>query len=238
MAFNARSNSDGKWYVLTAGHCGGIGTEFRAYQPGTGNHHVIGDVHNRVYAPYDDYAIIRINNVAGWDPENWVYVHASGDTVVDPDYYINGVSTSPVGTRVCISGSTSGTDCGDVVEVDFGGAGGFAVAEYCSDYGDSGGAIYSAHKARGIHIGHVAGTNDCLHAVFQGVTEAANELNVYVVTSENHSTHKVRGGCGRSGRTTTTSPHLRDVQLLQDACAQPVILTRWILTDGNLPGVE
>jgi len=182
-AFNARSNSDGAWYVLTAGHCGGIGTQFRAFQPTTGDHHVIGNVHNRVYDDFDDFGIIRINNVAGWEPQNWVYVHGSADTVLDPDYTITDVSTSPVGTRVCLSGATTGTDCGDVVELNHNGPSGFARAEYCSASGDSGGAIYSNHKARGIHRGFVPGQNDCFHRLFQGVTEAADLMNVHVVTN-------------------------------------------------------
>jgi streptogrisin C len=183
-AFNARSNSDNLWYVLTAGHCGVKGTEFRAYQPTSGSFHVIGDVHNSTQAGNDDMAIIRINNVPGWNPRNWVYVHASADTVLDPDYTIVNTFNSPVGTRVCISGSTSGTDCGDVVEVNWDGTNGLSRAQYCSDGGDSGGAIYSGHNARGIHVGVVAGHDgDCLNAVFQTVREAASKLNVYVVTS-------------------------------------------------------
>jgi streptogrisin C len=181
--FNARSNSDGKWYVLTAGHCGAIGTEVRAYQPTTGAYHVIGSVHNRVDDDFDDFAIVRINNVPGWAPRNWVYVHGSADTVINPDYTITGVSTSLVGTRVCLSGANSGTDCGDVVELDWNGPSGFARAEYCSESGDSGGPVYSNHKARGIHIGFVTGQNDCFHRLFQGVTEAADIMNVHVVTS-------------------------------------------------------
>ena len=112
-----------------------------------------------------------------------MYVHGSADTVLDPDYTITGVSTSPIGTRVCLTGATTGTDCGDVVELDFNGPSGFARAEYCSDSGDSGGAIYSNHKARGIHRGFVPGQNDCFHRLFQGVTEAANLMNVQVVTN-------------------------------------------------------
>jgi len=183
-AFNARSNSDGRWYVMTAGHCGAVGTEFQAYQPRTGRYHVIGDVHNRRVADNDDYSIIRINNVAGWNPRNWVYVHASSDTVRDPNYTIDGISTSPVGTRVCMTGSVSGTDCGKVLEVNLGGAGGLARASYCAEPGDSGGAIYSGHKARGIHLGRLPGdAGSCVDSVFQGITEAANELNVHVVTN-------------------------------------------------------
>jgi streptogrisin C len=183
-AFNTRSNSDGLWYVMTAGHCGVAGTQFRAFQPSTGSFHTVGNVHNSSTAGNNDFAIVRINNVSGWDPRNWVYVHASGDTSLDPDYTITGTASSPVGTRVCISGSTSGTDCGDVVELNWDGANGLSRAEYCSDGGDSGGAIYSGHRARGIHVGVVAGHDgDCFNALFQVVSEAATALNVSVVTS-------------------------------------------------------
>jgi hypothetical protein len=180
--FSARSNSDGAWYVLTAGHCGPIGTQFRAYQPGTAAYHPIGNVHNRVSDDLDDFGIIRVNNPAGWAMRNWVYVHSSGDTTVDMEYTITDVSTSPIGTRVCITGGNSGTDCGDVVELELNGPGGFAMAEYCATGGDSGGPIYSNHKARGIHVGIVDGHNDCFHSLFQGVTEAANVMNVHVWT--------------------------------------------------------
>lgn len=183
-AFNARSTSDNAWYVMTAGHCGTAGTQFSAFQPSTGNFHVVGDVHNSSVAGNDDFAIVRINNVGGWSPRNWVYVHASGDTVLDPDYTITGIDTSPIGFRVCMSGATSGTDCGDVVELNWNGTYGLARAEYCSDGGDSGGAVYSGHRARGIHIGVVRGHDgDCLNALYQGVSEASTKLNVRVVTS-------------------------------------------------------
>jgi streptogrisin C len=182
-AFNARSNSDNLWYVMTAGHCGIKGDEFQGYKPSL-SFQAIGNVHNSIVDGNDDMAIIRINDVPGWNPRNWVYVHASADTTLDPDYTIVNTFNSPVGTRVCMSGSTSGTDCGDVVEVNWDGTNGLSRAQYCSDGGDSGGAIYSGHNARGIHIGVVPGHDgDCFNALFQTVREAASKLNVYVVTS-------------------------------------------------------
>jgi streptogrisin C len=180
-AFNARSLSNGLWYVMTAGHCADKGQNIMAYQPvRTGQYHAIGQVHNSVDRGNDDFAIVRIENVPGWDPRNWVYVHETSKTVLDPDYYINATSTSPVGTRVCMSGATTWTwtDCGPVAALNVGGPGGLARARYCSQGGDSGAPVYSSHKARGIHIG--ATTSDCKNALFQGVREAARELNVRV----------------------------------------------------------
>lgn len=187
-AFNARSRTNDKWYVLTAGHCRPKDWNMYAYQPRTGIQHLIGNVHateeERGADPEgtDDYAIIRIDNVPGWDPRPWVYVHGSDDTTQDPDYRIRGTSTTPDGTRVCLSGSSTGTDCGPKRGL-FGGPGGLAVAAYCSDGGDSGGAVYSNRLARGLHIGVLR--SDCQSAVYQGVREAAGELNVYVVTTNN-----------------------------------------------------
>lgn len=188
-AFYARSLSDNKPYIMTAGHCifyGGSGF-YKAWQPKTGIFHVIGQPHNYSFEGNDDYAIIRIDRpgVDAWNPKPWVYVHESSETVLDPDYYIKGTETSPPDTRVCISGSNLLiiTSCGEVQEINWNGETGLARAEYCSDPGDSGAPIYSDHYARGIHAGVVAGhEDDCLNALFQGVSEAAAELNVYVVT--------------------------------------------------------
>lgn len=158
-----------------------------AYQPRTGIHHLIGQVHatqdERGADPEgtDDYAIIRIDNVPGWDPRPWVYVHASDDTTRDPNYRIRGTSTTPEGTRVCMSGARSGTDCGHVTG-HYRAPTGFAIASYCNFNGDSGAPVYSAGMARGINYGVLGG--DC-NSLYQGVREAARELNVYVVTTNN-----------------------------------------------------
>src|SRR5215208_268211 len=72
VGFNAKSTVDGKWYVLTAGHCGyGPGTTFYVYQRRTGQFHVLGHMHrciwggrpSCVYAADDDEGIITIDNV-------------------------------------------------------------------------------------------------------------------------------------------------------------------------------
>lgn len=186
-AFNVRSRKDGKWYVMTAGHCGVKETEFSAYQWRTGQYHVIGRVHNSVNEGNDDYGMISINNVAGWNPKPWVWVQAWGDpahggTAANEAYVIKGVRTSPKGTRVCMTGAYSGTSCGNVVALNIGGAGGYAQADYCTTFGDSGGAVFSAGYARGINVGVLRGYPFCKAAVFQGVIEAADALDVNVLT--------------------------------------------------------
>jgi streptogrisin C len=88
VGFNAKSTVDGKWYVMTAGHCGAIGQTFYVFQPRTGQYHVLGHMHNRVREGDDDFGIITIDNVPGWSPRPWVYVHAwtgpNDRTTTDP----------------------------------------------------------------------------------------------------------------------------------------------------------
>jgi hypothetical protein len=45
VGFNAKSTVDGKWYVLTAGHCGSPGTTFYVWQPRDRQYHVLGHMH-------------------------------------------------------------------------------------------------------------------------------------------------------------------------------------------------
>ncbi|MFE7503817.1 S1 family peptidase [Promicromonospora sp. NPDC057488] len=184
-AFNARSVSDGNWYMMTAGHCGYVDHVFDVYQLKTSMYHRVGHMHSRNDSNNDDWGIVTINNVSGWAPRNWVRVYDSADTVPDESYTITATATSPEGTRVCLSGKSTGTSCGDVVELNLGGTGGWARAHYCHDPGDSGGAVYSNHRARGIHTG-VWGTpiedDQCHRAIFQGVVEVEREANVRVYT--------------------------------------------------------
>lgn len=183
--FSARSLSDGKWYVMTAGHCGVNGTLFKARQPQTGLFHVVGRMHNSLDEIADDYGIVEIDNVSGWNPKPWVWVHEGPTTTTNYQYPIYGTSTSPIGTRVCLSGANSATEtsCNEVYEVNWGGAGGLAVADYCSRGGDSGGPIFSLNRARGTHVGAEMFAAACTRRLFQGVREAAAALNVYVVTA-------------------------------------------------------
>jgi len=186
--FNVRSTSDAKWYVMTAGHCGrdgttwwgrptsGVGGDFGVY---------IGAMHNSVYpgpSGYDDYGIVaNETQVHYWNPGPYVYVHLSPDTTLNSLYPIKAVGGSTKDLRVCISGAVSGTDCGLVTAVGWPVAGGYAVANYCSTGGDSGGPIFSGGVARGIHHGSKSGASACRDRLYQGVTEAAQQLHVYVV---------------------------------------------------------
>ena len=184
VGFNAKSTVDAKWYVMTAGHCGGPGQTFYVYQPRDAHFHVLGHIHNRVRAGDDDFGIITIDNVPGWNPQPWVYVHPSADTTSNPSYNITGSAGSAQGLRVCVSGAISGSDCGNVETL---GGGGLARVDLCAKPGDSGAPIFSGGKARGLLVG-AEGTDPgqpptppCQDRLYQGITEASQQLHVSVV---------------------------------------------------------
>jgi streptogrisin C len=187
-AFNVRSTSDFKWYVMTAGHCGSKGTFWYGRPPNPPPNSwgpSIGNMHNSVYpgpTGYDDFGIVENSlELSWWQPGPYVYVHPSPDTTQNVQYIIKGVGGSTKDLRVCISGAVSGTDCGPVTATGWPVAGGYAVANYCSTGGDSGGPIFSGNYARGIHHGSKKGAAACRDRLYQGVAEAAQQLHVSVV---------------------------------------------------------
>jgi hypothetical protein len=120
-------------------------------------------------------------HVSDWHPGPYVYVHLSPDTVQNALYPIKGVGRSAKDLRVCVSGGRSGTDCAPVRKVGWPVAGGYAVVDYCTTGGDSGAPVYSGNLARGIHHGAMSGAAACHDRLYQGVAEAAQKPNVYVV---------------------------------------------------------
>jgi streptogrisin C len=196
VGFNAKSTVDGKWYVMTAGHCGSPGTTFYVWQPRDRQYHVLGHMHNCVwggdpncvFASDDDEGIITIDNVPGWDPRPWVYVHAwtgaNDRTTENPGYPIYGTGGSSLGMRVCTSGAISGTSCGHVEQL---GGGSLARVDVCGEPGDSGAPMFSGQKAYGLLKGAdkpdpgQPAPGRCQDRLYQGITEATQRLRVAVV---------------------------------------------------------
>jgi streptogrisin C len=196
VGFNAKSTVDGKWYVMTAGHCGPPGRTFYVYQPRDRQFHVLGHMHNCVwgnpgsgcvYSGDDDEGIITIDNVPGWAPKPWVFVHAwvglDDRTTENPGYPIYGTGGSSQGMRVCASGGVSGTSCGHVERL---GGGSLAQVDLCGEPGDSGAPIFSGQKAYGLLKGAQPPepgqppTPACRDRLYQGITEATQRLRVAV----------------------------------------------------------
>ena len=184
--FIAQSRVDDKLYQFTAGHCllgrsDNWHTDFV-----DGSQHNIGKRHNWHVGTGGDVGILKINNPTGWDlPENFVYVQASSDTTPNEEYAITSTTTSSIGDRVCLTGATTGTDCGEVTAlgVTHTVAGTTVTnsgqASYCRAGGDSGAPIYAGHKAFGIHSD--SGGSNC-SGIYIGINGSQNLMNVDVLT--------------------------------------------------------
>ena len=185
--FVARSWSDQKLYLFTAGHCVSGGFTGTWYTRTSSNTEVaIGAVHNWVFGfngdQGGDMAIIAINSIAYWAPQAFVFVTASPLTARNELYPIRGTSTTGVGKRVCVTGAKYGhSDCGVVTAVDqtitYGGKTirRLGRSNMCGVQGDSGGPVYSDGLARGLLV---AGTG--CDQYFQSISLAEDYLRVDV----------------------------------------------------------
>jgi hypothetical protein len=82
---------------------------------------------------------------------------------------------------VCAVTAFTGTSCGRVTQVGYPNPGDFAIADYCTQPGDSGGAVVNNHIALGIHFGNFGAA--CGVSAYVGINEAQQVLNVRVVTA-------------------------------------------------------
>jgi Trypsin-like peptidase domain len=200
VGFNVRSHSDGKPYVITAGHCrdnsGHANVEtWRAFFTNL-DAHVIGHWHRIIWDSTGDMGIIEVDNPSGWNPKPWVWVLPSTGTpptTEDQSYYITKPSGSSKGMTVCMSGAyySSGvagqgepvTACGTVLELDFEATyNGTTVKHLARTDADtfpgmSGGPVYKSHIAYGIIV--AASSSETL---YQGIMGAQTALNVDILT--------------------------------------------------------
>jgi hypothetical protein len=180
--FVGESRVDSKLYLFTVGHCISDHTTNWFAADSSGNRTAIGAAWNHIYGDGGDMAIIRINDVVNWDPQNWVYVSDGNGTTVDEEYPITSVDYSTVGKRVCASGAVSGaSNCGTVQElgVSRGDVNNLGRASYCRVHGDSGAPIFSYNVGYGLHH---AGDDSC-DAYFQSLKWAEEKMNVNALTS-------------------------------------------------------
>jgi hypothetical protein len=184
-AFVAQSRSDGVLYQFTAGHC--VESPFDDSWSAVftnGSTHVIGARHNSVFGANGDMAILKINNVAGWAPENWVHVTTGPDTAVNTEYPITAEGSSVIGMRICTTGGMYGrSDCGTVTQLgvtaSYGGqtVNDLGRGDFCGTGGDSGAPMYASKRAYGLQV---AGFSEC-DSLYQGIISAENQMNVDVI---------------------------------------------------------
>jgi streptogrisin C len=135
IGFNALHRVTGVRYLVTAGHCAGVGAV-----RGVGG--AIGAYSYQSF-PGDDYAAVHVTSA---EAESTPYVQrASGNNVS-----VAGMERTPVGGAVCKSGITTGWTCGKVerfgVTVNYGEHGtvsGLTHTSICATHGDSGGSVVS-----------------------------------------------------------------------------------------------
>lgn len=184
-SFIAKSKVDEKLYQFTAGHCADSGalvdnwsTEFTDGSP-----HVVGPIHHWYWWLEGDMAIMRINNVVGWNPKAWVNVTSGPDTTADETYHIASDNKSVVGMRICSTGASFGrSDCGEVthlgVTVTYDGVTvrHLGRSSSCGKKGDSGGPMYALHVAYGLIVAGPGGGGCGIY--YQGIRAAETRMNV------------------------------------------------------------
>ena len=102
--FNLRNTSNGKKYLLTAGHCVNAGSSLSG-QGGIN----FGSVLESWFPSYDD-AIARNDNTGYWIQGPWVDTNPSNGGIVTSSGFTDG----PVGTVICKSGITTKWTCGTI----------------------------------------------------------------------------------------------------------------------------
>lgn len=153
--------SGGRYYFLTAGHCGDVANTWYANASQTTK---IGRTRGSSF-PGNDYAIVSYDNTA--------LSHPGGFTA----------AKACVGETVYRDGSTSGVHGGRVtalnVSVHYHGEG-MIQTTVCAEPGDSGGPLYAGTKALGITSG---GSGDCSSGgttFFQPVGEPLAAYGVHI----------------------------------------------------------
>lgn len=182
--FIARSKVDSVLYQFTAGHCAFLNFDNWSTRFTDGSSHVVGPVWNWAWHKGGDMAILRINNVPGWNPKPWVYVTSGADTTTNTAYTIASDNKSVLGMRICTTGAFYGrSDCGRVTQLGVTATyGGVTVrnlgrGSFCGTGGDSGAPMYAKHVAYGLQV---AGYSEC-DSLYQGIRAAETVLNVNVL---------------------------------------------------------
>jgi hypothetical protein len=184
--FVTLSNSDGKPYVLTAGHClQDGGTSTWASRDASLVLHDIGARHSYTLGSGGDYGILTMSTTY-WSTSP--YVVYDGASTYNETYHIYDAGTSYVGMPICASGSRllgNGhyTDCAYVTALDVTiNVGGIVVqhlgeADACNGInGDSGGPYYKNGHAYGLFSAFSSACN----TYYQGASGALNGSNVHL----------------------------------------------------------
>ena len=187
--FTARSQSDFKPYLLTAGHCLAGDSSSWALRGSSGspnNDVAIGPPYRYVFSPPGDAALIKITNSDLSAPLQPIVIFNKDTRLTDgrnAHYTIMRSSYSRRGQYVCVTGATTGSHCGRItrenvpvvdnnnVRTDH-----LAEAHVCGiGEGDSGGPVIRGRSA----VGLISASSGCVMD-FQGAKTAEGLLNVTI----------------------------------------------------------
>jgi streptogrisin C len=195
--FIARSKTDNKPYVLTAGHCmdADAGTWSSIFPIGTRHSWEFGGVGGN--GKDGDAGLLTVAPTSVWGAPGgvgpYVVVDSSATTTAEEQYRISSQASNAVGQSQCFTGSvklTNGryTACGTVIAVDqTANYGGGHIVNHLNEIricgpvpGSSGGPYYKNHVAYGVESGQLIA--DPCDNFQQGVNRAGTDLNVNIQT--------------------------------------------------------
>lgn len=176
----AHRGDSGAYYLLTSGHCGSRSGWYTRRTNDSklslGNSHI---VENNAAV---DAQIIRMDNFGG-ALRGWQYKRTNGSSTsvdtFDDTYNISSQGYAVVGTRVCFTGSTSGSHCDEVSQVGASNTSqqnSLVRIEKRVEPGDSGAGVFGSNRAYGIVDSYYCGAFDCdgfyvpLGAVYNNVS--------------------------------------------------------------------
>ncbi|MGI5359164.1 S1 family peptidase [Streptomyces sp. CA-252508] len=175
VGFNVTDGRDN--FLLTAGHCGPVGTPWFRGTQGGGQ---LGTTVARSF-PGKDFSLVRYDDRGAFDGTNAVDI-GEGRSVP-----VIGAADPVVGQEVFRSGSTTGLRSGRVTALDAtvnyreGTVTGLIATTVCAEPGDSGGPLLAEGLALGVTSG---GNGDCTEGgmtFFQPVTSALTSLGVRII---------------------------------------------------------
>ncbi|MEW1643619.1 S1 family peptidase [Streptomyces sp. NPDC091219] len=175
--FNVTNGQDD--FILTAGHCGPVGSIWFANNQGDQQ---LGKTVSDNF-PGSDFSLVQYASGSAGDGADVVAI-GNGNGVT-----ITGLADAAVGEKVFRSGSTSGLHDGEVTALDAtvnypeGTVTGLIQTTVCAEPGDSGGPLFANGIALGVTSG---GSGDCTAGgttFFQPLTKALSALNVKLLVA-------------------------------------------------------
>ncbi len=201
---NVQSNSDGKPYILTSGHCfarRGMDTSDATVWDNTDDNDQYSriGVYHRSYYPTaprtGDWGDIAVDS--GVSRAATIYVQSSGGTrptTGDPNYAIQSAGGTTVGAYYCKSGASGGTACGQVIATGQTNADTSNLGEinlfHSSNQaceGDSGGPIFAGHVLYGLTASGDTSSGTApdgfpcyYYDYYVGIAAVMNDLDVFL----------------------------------------------------------